>query len=77
MKNVKSKNVIKFGLWVVLISALVISLFLFPNFEYITFSVLIILAIFGLAKLRERIMVRNKLTPEQIANVALHTHSMQ
>jgi len=74
---VKSKNVIKFGLWVVLISALVISLFLFPSLEYYTLSVLIILAIFGLAKLRERLLVRKKLTPEQITNVALHNHSMQ
>ncbi len=73
----KSKSIIKFGFWVGLISALVIILVLFPSLEYFTFSVLIILAIFGLAKLRERLMVRKKLTPEQITNVSLHNHSMQ
>ncbi len=67
----KSKNVIKFGLWVVLISALVIFLVLFPSLEYYTFGVLIILAIFGLAKLGERLRVRKKLTPEQITNASL------
>ena len=73
----KSKSIIKFGFWVVLISALVIILVLIPSLEYITFSVLIILAIFGLAKLRERLRVRKKLTAEQITNAYLHNRSMR
>ena len=73
----KTKNIIRIGFWVVLISALIIVLILIPSLEYYTFSVLIILAIVGLAKLRERLSVRKKLTAEQITNANLHNRSMQ
>ncbi|QEE14676.1 hypothetical protein DSAG12_00489 [Promethearchaeum syntrophicum] len=73
----KSKNILKFGIWIVLISALVISLFLIPNLAEYTFSVLMILTIFALAKLRERLGVRKKLSAEQVTNASLGNRSMQ
>ncbi|QEE14675.1 hypothetical protein DSAG12_00488 [Promethearchaeum syntrophicum] len=67
----KLKNILKFVFWVGLISALVIILVLIPSLEYYTFSILIILAIFGLKKVQERFWVRKKESVDQITNASL------
>ncbi|QEE14677.1 hypothetical protein DSAG12_00490 [Promethearchaeum syntrophicum] len=71
----KSINLKRFGFWVGLISALVIILVLIPKIERYTLFFLIILAIFGLEKLGERICVRIKLTAEQVTNAHINNRS--
>ena len=73
----KSQNIIRFGFWVGLISALVIAFFLFPILENYIIGVLAMLIIYSIAKFRARLGVRKVLTAEQATNASLHNGSMQ
>jgi len=73
----KTKNIIRIGFWVVLISALVITLVLIPSLEYYIIGVLLMLLIYGMATFRARLRVKEVLSEEQAANVVLHNRSMQ
>ncbi|MHA1475143.1 MAG: hypothetical protein ACTSRX_02065 [Promethearchaeota archaeon] len=67
----KSRNIIKLGFWVVLISALVIIYFLFPSIEIYIFVILVILILYGLNKIAKRLVVRKNLTADQETNASL------
>ena len=67
----KSKSIIKFGIWIVLISALVISLFLLPSLAEYIIVVLTILIIYGIAQFTAQLRVRKELSVDQSINTSL------
>ena len=68
----KSKNIIKFGFWVVLISALIISLFLIPSLANYIIVVLTMLIIYGIAQFQARLGVRKELSVDQSINTSIN-----
>ncbi|QEE14678.1 hypothetical protein DSAG12_00491 [Promethearchaeum syntrophicum] len=67
----KSKSIVKIGVWTVLTSALAISLFLIPTLAEYIIVVLTILIIYGIAQFTAQLRVRKELSIDQSINTSL------